>query len=207
MIADLIIRNASELFTCAGPAPRLGPAMADAGRLEVATLAAFEGRIVFVGPAAIAESTVSPTTTATIINASGCALVPGFVDAHTHVVYAGDRRSELRRRLGGATYAEIAAEGGGILSTVTATRSASVDALIDATLPRLGEMLRAGTTTAEAKSGYALTLDGEVRMLEAIARLSALQPIELSATFMGAHEIPVEYRGRQAEYVGTWSRT
>jgi imidazolonepropionase len=116
-------------------------------------------------------------------------------------VYAGDRRDELRRRLAGATYAEIAAEGGGILSTVRATRAAGEAELVAATIPRLAEMLAAGTTTCEAKSGYGLELDSELRMLRAIQQLNRSQPMEMSATFMGAHEVPPEFRGRQAEYV------
>jgi imidazolonepropionase len=127
--------------------------------------------------------------------------VPGFVDAHTHVVFAGDRRDELRRRLGGATYADLAASGGGILSTVRATRAASVDELADATRGRLAEMLAAGTTTCEAKSGYGLDTESEGRMLRVIQVLAAAQPMELVATFMGAHEVPPEYRGRQSAYV------
>src|SRR5262245_28734616 len=101
--------------------------MGDAGRLENATLAALDGRIVFVGGASTAERRLQLTPDATVIDASGCGVVPGFVDAHTHVVYLGDRRHELRRRLAGATYAQIAAEGGGILSTVAATRAANVE--------------------------------------------------------------------------------
>jgi imidazolonepropionase len=123
------------------------------------------------------------------------------VDAHTHVVYAGDRRHELRRRLDGESYAAIAAGGGGILSTVAATRRASDDELIASAVPRLDEMLRCGTTTAEAKSGYALTVDGELRLLRVIRRLSVLQPIELVATFLGAHEVPGEHRGDPEGYV------
>jgi imidazolonepropionase len=123
------------------------------------------------------------------------------VDGHTHVVFAGDRREELRRRLAGASYAEIAAAGGGILATVRATRAATEDELIAATSGRLAEMLAAGTTTCEAKSGYGLDVETEVRMLRVIGALGSRQPVELSATFMGAHEVPPEYRGRQAEYV------
>jgi imidazolonepropionase len=127
--------------------------------------------------------------------------VPGFVDGHTHVVFAGDRREELRRRLAGATYAEIAAAGGGILSTVRATRAASEAGLADETRARLAEMLAAGTTTCEAKSGYGLDTEAELRMLRVIGALNGTQPVEVAATFMGAHEVPPEYRGRQAEYV------
>ena len=124
-----------------------------------------------------------------VIDGRGHSLVPGFVDGHTHVVFAGDRRDELRRRLGGATYAEIAAAGGGILSTVRATRAASEEELATQTRGRLAEMLKAGTTTCEAKSGYGLDAETEVRMLRVIQALNDQQPIELAATFMGAHEV------------------
>jgi imidazolonepropionase len=115
-------------------------------------------------------------------------------------MFAGERRDELRQRLAGATYAEIAAKGGGIVSTVRATRAASEEDLVRTTRPRLAEMLACGTTTAEIKSGYGLDTDSELRMLRAIRQLSAEQPIDLVATFMGAHEIPMEYRQRRAEY-------
>ncbi len=138
---------------------------------------------------------------AVVLDAARGTVVPGFVDPHTHVVYAGDRREELRRRLAGATYAEIAAAGGGIVSTVRATREASEDALVESARWRLGEMLRCGTTTAEAKSGYGLRTDTELKMLRAVRRLAAEQPIDLVATFLGAHEIPVEYRERRQAYL------
>jgi imidazolonepropionase len=137
----------------------------------------------------------------TVIDASSYAVVPGFVDAHTHAVFAGDRRDELRRRLAGAAYAEIAAEGGGIVATVRATRAASEEALVDVTLPRLREMLACGTTTAEVKSGYGLDVESELKMLRAVRRLDAAQAIDLVPTFLGAHEVPSEYRGRRDAYV------
>jgi imidazolonepropionase len=136
-----------------------------------------------------------------IVDAAGGSVVPGLVDAHTHVVFAGDRRDELRRRLAGATYAEIASGGGGILATVAATRKATEDQLEEATSRRLDEMLRNGTTTCEAKSGYGLTTADELKLLKVIARLERTHPIDLVATFMGAHEIPSEFRGRTAAYV------
>ena len=114
------------------------------------------------------------------IDGRGRSLVPGFVDAHTHVVFAGDRREELRRRLAGATYAEIAASGGGILATVQATRAASADELAAATRARLAEMLAAGTTTCEAKSGYGLDTESELRMLRVIETLGTDQPVEIA---------------------------
>ena len=128
-------------------------------------------------------------------------MVPGFVDAHTHVIFAGDRRDELRRRLAGASYADIAAAGGGIVATVRDTRAASAEQLAADTARRLDEMLRCGTTTCEAKSGYALTLDGELRMLRVLRQLAASHSIEIASTFMGAHEVPVEYRECRGRYV------
>jgi imidazolonepropionase len=123
------------------------------------------------------------------------------VDPHTHLVYAGDRREELERRLAGATYAELAAAGGGIVRTVDATRAATEGALVETARPRLAAMLACGTTTAEVKSGYGLTLASELTMLRAIRTLAASQPIELATTFMGAHEIPLEARAAREEYI------
>ena len=201
VLADFFIHNTSEVLTCAGPAPRCGPAQADAGSLPHAVVAAREGMIVFVGDESEWRRTGTLTDDATVMDAEGGAVVPGFVDPHTHVVFAGDRRGELRRRLGGATYGEIAAAGGGIVSSVQATRAASDEQLVSDTRRRLDEMLRCGTTTCEAKSGYALTLDGELKMLRAIRQLAASHDIEIAPTFMGAHEVPVEYRGRRRAYV------
>jgi imidazolonepropionase len=201
MLADLLILHAEELFTCAGPAPRVGAALADAGRIPDGALAARDGSVVFVGPTSDCERDVTPTRDATVLDARGCAVIPGFVDPHTHLVFAGDRRDELRQRLAGASYAEIAAAGGGIVSTVRATRSATVQDLVEAALPRLGAMLRCGTTTAEVKSGYGLSVETELTQLRAVRRLAEIQPIELVATFLGAHEVPVEFRDRRDDYV------
>ena len=164
-------------------------------------VASSHGRIVFVGSEAAFDAGEHTTPGAVIIDAGGGTVLPGFVDPHTHVVYAGDRREELRRRLAGASYAEIAAAGGGILSTVRATREASEDALVEPARVRLAEMLQCGTTTAEAKSGYGLDTAAELKMLRAIRRLGQSQPIDLAATFLGAHEIPTEYRDRRADYI------
>ena len=167
MVADFLIHNTSEILTCAGPAPRLGPRQADAGSQPRAVIAAYRGTIVFVGGEADWRRDGTLTSDAVVLDAAGGAVVPGFVDPHTHVVFAGDRCDELRRRLGGATYAEIAASGGGIVSSVRATRAASDEELAAGTRVRLDEMLRCGTTTCEAKSGYALTTEGELKMLRA----------------------------------------
>ena len=201
MLADFLIHNTSEVLTCAGPAPRLGPRQADARPVPRAAIAAYRGDIVFVGFESLLAREVELAPDAVVVDAKGGAVVPGFVDPHTHVVFAGDRRAELRRRLTGATYAEIAAEGGGILGTVVATRAASESALAAETRVRLDEMLRCGTTTCEAKSGYALTTEGELKMLRTVRALGDTHAIELSPTFMGAHEVPAEYRERRRAYV------
>ena len=201
MIADFFIHNTSEVLTCAGPAPRRGRAQGDAGSTPRAVIAGRDGAIVFVGDEAEWRRSGSLTSDASVVDARGGAVVPGFVDPHTHVVFAGDRRDELRRRLAGATYAEIAAGGGGIVGSVRATRAASDEELIAATRGRLDEMLRCGTTTCEAKSGYALDPDGELKMLRALRQLAASHAIEIAPTFMGAHEIPLEYRDRRSAYV------
>jgi imidazolonepropionase len=135
------------------------------------------------------------------LDARGCAVVPGFVDPHTHAVFAGDRRDELRRRLAGASYEEIAAAGGGIVSTVALTRAAGEEELAASTRLRLDEMLACGTTTCEVKSGYGLTTESEIKQLRVVRTLGAQHPMDLVATFLGAHEIPREYRTRREEYV------
>ena len=180
-----------------GPGPRRGSAQREISALPNASVAGFEGRIVFVGSAHDAAAAVTLTPHAQVIDAQGCTVVPGFVDPHTHLVFAGDRRDELRRRLAGASYADIAASGGGIVKTVDATRVASEHDLIEGARKRLAEMLSFGTTTAEAKSGYGLgPRRPSGRSSARSGRVAAGQPIELTATFMGAHEVPVEFRGR-----------
>jgi imidazolonepropionase len=198
---QLIIRNAKTVFTCAGPAPRCGPAQGEAGPLHRASIVAIDGVITFVGAADEADRLLPPGSAATVLDASGGTVVPGFVDPHTHVAFAGDRREELRRRLAGATYAEIAADGGGILATVRATRDATEDELAASTRARLDQMLRCGTTMCEAKSGYGLQADAELKMLRVVRRLHEEQPVELVPTFMGAHEIPIEHRANRRFYI------
>jgi imidazolonepropionase len=201
MHADFLIEHADLIATCAGPAPRHGSHQHEITAIPRATIAAHDGVIVFVGDAAEAARAVTPTREAVVIDARGRTVVPGFVDPHTHLVFAGDRRQELQRRLAGATYAEIAAGGGGIVRTVAATRDASEAELVEAALPRLRAMLSSGTTTCEVKSGYGLSVASEVSMLRAARSLARQQPIEVVTTFMGAHEFPPEYRERRAEYV------
>ena len=169
--------------------------------LPQGVVASHRGTIVFVGRSDQWQRIGTLANDAVIVDAEGGSLVPGFVDAHTHIVFAGDRRDELRRRLAGASYADIAAEGGGILATVAATRTATEDHLVEVTTRRLDDMLRSGTTSCEAKTGYGLTTDSELKLLRVIARLQRVQPVEIAPTFMGAHEIPAEFRGRNEAYV------
>ena len=199
--ADFLIEHADVIATCAGPAPRRGLAQREISPIHDGVIAAFEGRIAYVGDAVGFADTVTVERNATRIDAPGCSVVPGFVDPHTHVIYAGDRTAELRRRLAGKTYAGIAAEGGGIVQTVAATRAATVEQLVSAATPRLDEMLACGTTTCEAKSGYGLDLEAELRQLRAMRVLDEEHAIDIVPTFMGAHEIPGEYRSRRGEYV------
>ncbi len=206
MTADLLIRHAQALFTCAGPAPRAGTAQADAGAIPDGAVAACAGRIVAVGDTASVDRAVTAAPGAVTLDASGCTVLPGFVDPHTHLVFAGDRAGELQRRLAGASYAEIAAEGGGILRTVRATRAASEAELCAAATARLDQMLACGTTTCEAKSGYGLEPDSELKMLRVIRRLDAEHAVDVVATFLGAHEIPPDYKHRRREYIDLLTR-
>ena len=199
--ADFILLHANELITCAGEAPRRGPAQSRLDRTADGALAALDGRVVFTGPSEELTRRIAPLPHAQIYDLRDHTILPGFVDPHTHAVFAGDRRGELRRRLAGATYAEIAASGGGILETVRATREADEDRLVTATISRLDEMLACGTTTCEIKSGYGLTLESELKLLRVINTVSQTHPMSIEATFLGAHEIPPDYRNNRGGYV------
>lgn len=199
MHVDLLIEHAC-LITVASPGgPKHGAAMRDLGVIDDGAVAVAQGQIVAVG--ATEDLRASITSVAQRVDARGKAVLPGFVDAHTHVVFAGDRVDEFERRLQGATYLEIMAAGGGIMSTVRATRAASVTQLVAESAPRLARMLAHGTTTVEAKSGYGLTCADELKMLDVIAQLNTTQPVELVPTFLGAHAVPTEYAGRADAYI------
>jgi imidazolonepropionase len=199
--ANLAVRHIGLLATMAGPTPRTGPAMRELETLTDAAVAASGGRIVWVGPDAAFGEAVSLTSDAVVLDADGAAVIPGLVDPHTHLVFAGDRDHELRRRLAGASYKEIAAAGGGIVRSVEATRAASVEELAAGVESRLDEMLLCGTTTAEVKSGYGLETGAEIRSLEAIALAASRHPVTVVPTFLGAHEVPLDSRDRRGEYV------
>jgi imidazolonepropionase len=199
MHVDLLITHASQLLTI--PAhdhgPQRGDRLGDLAIVEDGALAVLRGSIVDRGPTVdLAAKYQADQTT----DAGGRVVMPGFVDPHTHVIFAGDRANEFERRIAGATYMEIMNAGGGIMSTVRATRAANVDELVAQTRARLDRMLQHGTTTAEAKTGYGLETQAELRMLAAIERLDAEHPIDLVPTFLGAHAIPAEYKGREDDY-------
>src|SRR5262245_19964470 len=162
----------------------LAPGRLGLGIVERGAVAASGGRIAFAGAMA---DLPSGWDAAARVSLDGRWITPGLVDCHTHLVYAGDRAHEFELRLAGASYEEIARQGGGIVSTVTATRAASEDALVAQTLPRLDRLLAEGVTTVEVKSGYGLDLPTETRMLRAARRLARARKVEVVTTFLGAH--------------------
>jgi imidazolonepropionase len=197
-MSDLLIHGLAEVATPTGSVPRRGAEQSKVQRLEGAEVLCRDGEIVFVGAADERQRRFGELPEAERLDGDGGTLVPGFVDPHTHLPWGGDRSEDFARRLAGVSYQQIAAEGGGILSTVRATREASEDELVERVLDRMDWMLSLGTTTAEAKSGYALNLDGEIRQLEAIRRASQSHPVDLVPTLLAAHEVPPEHRGSDA---------
>ena len=196
---DLAIVNCKQLVTLAGPRrPRVGAELRDLGIIPDGAMRIRDGRIAAVGPRADIEHQFAPDTV--IVDAGGRIVLPGFIDAHTHPVFAGTRADEYEKRALGATYAEIAAAGGGIRSTVRKTRAASESALLQSAKRYTDWFLRSGTTTIEAKSGYGLSLEAEIKILRVIKMIDAERRLRCVPTFLGAHEIPDEYRGRTADY-------
>jgi imidazolonepropionase len=192
---DFLLTGAGQLVT-ADPGLGTGPL----GLVERGAVAAAGGTVVFAGPAAaLPDLPIAPVCER--IDAGGRSVVPGFVDAHTHLVFAGDRADEFAARLRGVGYEEALAAGGGIHRTVRDTRGATDAELERATADRLVQAGLHGTTTVEIKSGYGLTVKDERRSLEALARLSARTPIEVVPTFLGAHLIPAEFAGDRAGYL------
>ncbi len=191
-----LLHSASQLLTLAG-GPQRGGDLGRLGLIEDGALTLAGERILAVGTTAELRARYPQ---AQPLDAAGRVVMPGFVDPHTHVVWAGDRAVEFEMRLAGKTYLDLLAAGGGILSTVSQTRQADVPALMAATQPRLRAMLLHGTTTAEAKTGYGLETTAELRLLEAILGLDALGPLQLVPTFLGAHAVPSEYTGRADAY-------
>jgi imidazolonepropionase len=192
----MLIHSASQLLTLAG-GPQRGR---DLGRLEIIPDGAVliqDEKIAAVGTSQELRAAY-PSEPA--LDAGGKVVMPGFVDPHTHAIWAGDRSAEFEMRLQGKTYLEILAEGGGILSTVRATRSGSLEVMMTETRQRLWSMFTCGTTTAEVKTGYGLRTAAELRMLQALLALDKEGPLEIAPTFLGAHAIAPEYKGRPEEY-------
>lgn len=199
--ADLVVAGCRQVLTCRGPLPKRGAALGDVGLIENGAVASRDGVIVFVGPEDELRTAVELAPGGREIDACGMVALPGFVDGHTHLPFAGDRAREFSLRVQGWTYQQLAERGMGILTTVRATRAASLDDLVRLSLGRLDRMLLHGTTTVEAKSGYGLNLEDEVKQLEALRDAAALHPVDIVPTFMGAHEVPPEYREDREGYV------
>jgi imidazolonepropionase len=192
----MLIHSASQLLTLAG-GPQRGSLLGSLGILEDGAVLLKDGLIAAVGSSRELRAAY-PAEPA--LDARGRVVMPGFVDPHTHLVWAGDRAAEFELRLQGKSYLEIMAAGGGIVSTVRATRQASPDDLLAQTRARAQRMLRHGTTTAEAKTGYGLETAAELRQLDALLRLDAEGPLEIIPTFLGAHAVPAEFRGDPQGY-------
>ena len=196
---DLLIHSAGQLCTITGPGgPQKGNSLGELGIIPDGAIAVDRGEIVAVGSTQGLQARFQANKT---IDAEGRCLTPGFVDPHTHIPWYGDRANEFEQRLAGASYMEIMAAGGGIMSTVRQTREATLEELVDDNLPRLERMMVHGTTSAEVKTGYGLALEAEMKQLEAIYILDQSQPIELSGTFLPAHAVPAEFQDRTDQYV------
>jgi imidazolonepropionase len=197
----LLIHNLAEVATPEGSTPRRGAEQGRVLRLRGAEVVCQDGRIIFVGPPEERLRLWGELPEAARLDGRGGTLIPGFVDPHTHLPWAGTREEEFAARLAGKTYQEIAAAGGGILSTVASTRQASEEELAAFVLRRMDQMLTWGTTTAEAKSGYGLTLGDELKQLRAIRRAAESHPVDLVPTLLAAHEVPPEHRQDRGRYV------
>jgi len=194
-VNQFAVVDCSELVTLAGPPrPRVGAELRDLAIIRDGAMLIRDGRIVEIG----LRAAIKIGADTEVIDAGGRVVMPGFVDAHTHPVFAGNRADEFEKRAEGATYQEIAAAGGGIRSTVRKTRAASEDELLAAAARYTEWFLRTGTTTIEAKSGYGLSMNDELKLLRTIVKLGPLRTVP---TFLGAHEVPDEYLGRRCEYV------
>jgi imidazolonepropionase len=189
---DLLIHSASQLCIVPGlDGPQRGTTLGTLGIIEGGAVAVQDGRILETGKSADLQAKYKA---AEVLDAAGRCVMPGFVDPHTHIPWFGDRANEFEQRLAGASYMEIMAAGGGIMSTVRQTRAASLEQLVEDNLPRLARMLASGTTSAEAKTGYGLNTETELKQLEAIRLLNERQPVELTATFLPAHAVPPDMK-------------
>ena len=203
MASSLAVVNCSQLVTVAGPArPRVGPELRELSIIADGAMLLAGERIAQLGSREeINRAIETKGTDCEVIDAGGRVVMPGFVDAHTHPVFAGTRAGEFEERASGATYQEIAARGGGIQATVHTTRAATLDELVAAGKRYAAWFLRTGTTTVEAKSGYGLTTEDELKILRAIKQLKLETSLRYVPTFLGAHDIPSEYKSRREQYL------
>ncbi len=191
MKVDILVKNCAEIHTLQGPDHvRTGKEMEKTGKIEDGGLAVKGEKIIDVGPTKEIERNHDADE---VVDGSGKTIIPGFVDPHTHLIYAGSREDELAMKIEGKTYMEILEQGGGISSTVRSTRKASKERLKKEAKKRLNTMLSHGTTTAEAKSGYGLDKENEIKCLEVIERLDKDHPVDLVPTYLGAHSMPPEF--------------
>jgi len=197
---NLIIKNAAQVATFSGRNACRGAAMAELQVIEAGAVVIEDGIIRAVGPGRQILPRFDPEGF-NVIDAAGKAVLPGFIDSHTHFVFGGYRPEEFAWRLAGTSYMEIMQRGGGIANTMAATRAASRKALVESGRHRLDAMLAMGVTTVEGKSGYGLDLETEIRQLEVMAELDRDHPMDVAATFLGAHAVPPEYKGRTDDYI------
>lgn len=196
----LIIKNASELVTCRGNAPKHGKSMSDIEMIRNGAVVVEDGIIADVGTTEEILSKYDEDKY-TIIDAADKAVLPGFIDSHTHLTFGGYRADEFSWRLRGDTYMSIMERGGGITSSVRATRSTTLDGFVKTGIKRLDKVLDMGVTTIEGKSGYGLDMDTEIRQLEAMKKLDEIHPVDVVSTFLGPHSVLPEYKGKEDEFI------
>ncbi len=197
---NLIIKNASQLVTCSGFRAKQGKEMSDLHIVENGALIIEDGLIKSVGESSLILDNLD-TTGFDVIDAGGKAVLPGFVDPHTHFVFGGYREEEFSWRLRGDSYMDIMNRGGGILSTVRATKAAAKESLVSTGLARLDSMASFGVTTVEGKSGYGLDHDTEIKQLEAMKEIDEKHPLDVVKTFLGPHAVPGEYKGKEEIFI------
>ena len=199
MKVDMMISNIKQLITLRGtPQPKTGKEMEDLSIIEDGAIAIDKGKIVAVGKSPEIDQNF---TTPNFVNARHKVVMPGFVDPHTHPVFVNTRENEFEMRIKGKSYVEISQSGGGIRSSINSVRKASEEELFELSYKRIKKMISNGTTTLEAKSGYGLSTESEIKMLRVIKKLSDTLPIDIVPTFLGAHEFPPEYKDDREEYI------
>ncbi len=199
--ADFALVACDQLLTCRSPIPKRKESLQDVGLLEKGCIASYKGKIVFIGDEKAFQQDVRMEEASVVLDGKGLTGLPGFVDPHTHLPFAGSREEEFALRVKGHTYLELARKGMGIQTSVNATRQISEADLLSLCLSRLDSMLLHGTTTVEAKSGYGLNLEDELKQLRVLKQADKIHSVDIVPTFLGAHEVPKEYKDRKPEYM------